>query len=316
MTQTFQPRPQVQVHDERTVVSETPAHVQSRRLRWWWVAALLVVVGYYAVALVNVRGHDPGLVALDGGALASSEVGVTLHIEAVDLDTSAGAFAFTLRPIVEGALQAEDGIGLAEPLRVEVSSSNQPTEVFEFPAGQIVDPVAVMVGASQGANAFPFDRPRTDFALRVVSGGQWVPAAVEINDQTDDWRLAGEARMDDDRLAVDLQGRRDALAISFALLYIIGIVVVGMIAVLVVGGSLLRGAVGFDEIIWLGAMLVAIPSVRNQMPGVPPIGTVADLFVYFPTIVIVGVALTAGVVVMSLSGARDSAAAGRPGSDG
>jgi hypothetical protein len=311
MTQTIHPR---RVRDERTTARDALAEAQTRpgdggRVRWWWVAGAVVVASDYALALASVQHHDAGAVALDVGPRGAAEAAVTLHVEAVDLDTGAGRFDFTLRPVVGEGLRAADGTGLAEPMRVEVTSADLPPEVFEFPAGQIVDPVAVSVVASQGATAFPFDRPRTGFGLDVVTGGERVPAALEINDQTAQWRLGGDARTTGDRLVVDLQARRETLAIGLALFYVISIVVVGLITVLVVGGSVLRRQVAFGEIIWLGAMLVAIPSVRNQMPGVPPIGTVADLFVFFPAIVIVGVALISAVVVTAQARARESAAA-------
>jgi hypothetical protein len=285
-------------------------------VRWWWVVGAVVVATYYALALASVRHHDAGAVALDTGGTAA-EAAVTLHVEAVDLDTGAGSFDFTLRPLVDEGLRAADGTGLAEPLRVEVTSAGLPPEVFEFPAGQIVDPVAVSVVASQGATAFPFDRPHTGFGLEVITGGERVPATAEVDDQTAQWRLRGDARTVDGRLVVDLQARREPLAVGFALFYIIGIVVVGLITVLVVGGSVLRREVAFGEIIWLGAMLVAIPSVRNQMPGVPPIGTIADLFVFFPAIAVVGVALVSAVIVMAQTRAREAAAtAAAVGADG
>jgi hypothetical protein len=72
------------------------------------------------------------------------------------------------------------------------------------------------------------------------------------------------------------------------------------ITVAVIGGAVARGRVDFAHVIWLGAMLVAIPAVRNEMPGVPPIGTAVDLFIFFPSMVIVGVALLAGVAVLAV----------------
>jgi hypothetical protein len=311
MTQTIHPR---HVRDERASAREALAEAQARpvergRVRWWWVAGAVVVAVYYALALASVQHRDAGAVALDVGPTGAAEAAVTLHVEAVDLDTGAGLFDFTLRPVVGEGLRAADGTGLAEPMRVEVTSADLPPEVFEFPAGQIVDPVAVSVVASQGATAFPFDRPDTGFGLDVVTGGERVPAALEINDQTAQWNLRGDARTVDGRLVVDLQARRETLAIGFAVFYVIGILVVGLITVLVVGGSVLRRDVAFGEIIWLGAMLVAIPSVRNQMPGVPPIGTVADLFVFFPAIVVVGVALVSAVIITAQTRASAATAA-------
>jgi hypothetical protein len=91
------------------------------------------------------------------------------------------------------------------------------------------------------------------------------------------------------------------LPVSFAIFYIAGIVVVALITVAVIGGAIARGRVDFEQVIWLGAMLVAIPAVRNEMPGVPPIGTAVDLFVFLPSVVIVGMALLAAIVVLAVN---------------
>jgi uncharacterized protein DUF4436 len=42
---------------------------------------------------------------------------------------------------------------------------------------------------------------------------------------------------------------------------------------------------------WLGAMLFALPAIRNTMPGVPGTGTLADYTVYFWAILTVALCL-------------------------
>jgi hypothetical protein len=170
--------------------------------------------------------------------------------------------------------------------------------------------VAVTVGATNGSNGFPFDKPRMDFRMAVLSRGQPVASDLAMTDETEGWNLSAVARVargDTRSLGIDMRAARETLAVSFVLFYVAGIVVVALITVAVIGGAVARGSVGFDQIIWLGAMLVAIPAVRNEMPGVPPIGTAVDLFVFFPSIVIVGVALLAAVVVLVINEAAASA---------
>ena len=129
-------------------------------------------------------------------------------------------------------------------------------------------------------------------------------------DQTDGWNLSGAVDEDDNVLRVDLAARREMLPISFTLFYVAGIVVVALITIVVIGGSIVRRQVGFDQIIWLGAMLVAIPAVRNEMPGVPPIGTAVDMFVFLPSVALVGAALLASIVVLAINEAAASRAVG------
>jgi hypothetical protein len=285
---------------------------QARRRRWLLVLVVGsgVLAAYYGMVLVNMRGHDASAVALDEGRLTHPRDRVTLEIQAADLDTSAGSFGFQMRPVPHGVLEGTDAGELAAPLEVRVSSAGQPPQTFAFAANQLIDPVAVTVGSTTGANGFPFDRPRMDFRLAVLSHGDAVASDLDMTDQTEGWNLSGTARRtaaSPGDLQVAMRASRETLAVSFALFYIAGIVVVALITVAVIGGAVARRQVGFDQVIWLGAMLVAVPAVRNEMPGVPPIGTAIDLFVFFPSIVIVGVALLAAVVVLVINEAAANA---------
>jgi hypothetical protein len=271
-----------------------------------------VLAAYYSLAVGSLRGHDAAAVRLDDRGLDHPRSRVTLQVEAADLDTAGGTFELRLRPVPIGTYESDRAGQLSRPLRVVVSSPGRPPQTFEFAEHQLVDPVAVSVDATVRASGFPFDRPGSSFALAASSRGDPVPVDVEMVDETEGWNLAADARIDGDagdRLLVDVQAERETLAISLAIFYIAGIAVVALITVAVIGGALVRSEVGFDQVIWLGAMLVAIPAVRNEMPGVPPVGTAVDLFVFFPSIVIVGIALLAGVVVLAIN---EAAAARSP----
>ena len=281
-----------------------------RRSRWRMVliGGALVLVVYYGLVFTSMRGNDSNTVALDETRLAHPPDRITLQVEAADLDTGNGSLDLQIRPVPHGNFESARPGELSVPLQLQVVSSGGPAESFDFPAAQLVDPVAVSIDTSGGAHGFPFDRPRMDFRLAALSGEQLVPIDVKMADGTEGWNLSGTVRGDDGVLRVAVDAGRETLAISFAIFYIAGIVVIALITVAVIGGAVARGRVDFNQIIWLGAMLVAIPAVRNEMPGVPPIGTAVDLFVFFPSIVIVGVALLAGVVVLAVVEAAEARA--------
>jgi hypothetical protein len=138
-----------------------------------------------------------------------------------------------------------------------------------------------------------------------------------MEDATEGWSIAASARPAGagPAVQVDVRAGREMLAISFAIFYIAGIAVVALITVAVIGGAIARGQVDFDQVIWLGAMLVAIPAVRNEMPGVPPVGTAVDLFVFLPSVVIVATALLASIVVLAVNEAQSSSGAASPAED-
>jgi hypothetical protein len=294
----------------RRAIGASADDAARRRNRWRWRLVLLVSVGvlvvYYGLAVGSLRGHDASAVELDDGALDHPRSRVTLQVEAADLDTSAGSFEFRLRPVPSGIYESNVVGELNQPLQVVVTSSGQPPQTFEFAKDQLVDPVSVSVGATTRSSGFPFDRPGSTFGFTAASRDEPVPVDLEMVDETEGWNLAASARTDraSDRLQVEMDAGRETLAISLAIFYIAGIIVVALITVALIGGALVRGVVDFGQVIWLGAMLVAIPAVRNEMPGVPPVGTAVDLFVFFPSIVIVGIALLAGVVVLAINEAK------------
>jgi hypothetical protein len=293
-------------------------HKRTRRLRWRLVllGGIGVLVVYYALIVGGMRLNDSGDVDLDDASLTHSSDRVTLQVEAASLDPASGSFDLRLRPVPQGTFAAGRTGQLRQPLQVRLIAAGEPAAAFDFPAKQIIDPVAASVGTTTGSQRFPFDRPQMAFRLEATSKGERVPLDVRISDQTDGWDLSGAVVSSDQVLHVDLAGRREMLSISFALFYLGGIVVVALITVAVIGGAIVRGRVDFDQVIWLGAMLVAVPAVRNEMPGVPPIGTAIDLWIFLPSVVIVGLALLAAIVVLVVNEAAANASGVEPDVDG
>lgn len=282
---------------------------RERRSRW----RLVLLVGggvlalYYVLVFAGMRTQDTSEVVLEGSPGTPSSDGITVQIGAARLDTATGELDLRLRPVPHRELAAERRGQLREPLEIEVSSPGELPIGYDFPAEQVVDPVGATVAASTGAHRFPFDQPKAEIRFEAVSEGRLVPVDVEVSDGTEGWNLSGSVREVGERTVVELDARRDVLAISFALFYVAGIVVVALITVAVIGGAVARGRVGFEQVIWLAAMLVVIPAVRNEIPGVPPLGVAIDLFVFLPSVVIVGLALLAAIVVLVINEAAASA---------
>jgi Domain of unknown function (DUF4436) len=276
---------------------------RERRSRW----RLVLLVGggvlaiYYALVLAGMRQHDASAVSLDDNDVSHPADRVTLEVEAVELDAGAGSLDLRIRPVPRGSFAESGGAELGESLELHVSSPDEPPLNFDFPARQLLDPVAATATTTSGAHGFPFDRPEARLRLQAVSGGEPVPIDVEATDETEGWTLAAVAATNDGGLDLRIDADRELLAISFALFYIVGIFVVALITVAVIGGAIARGQVDFVQVIWLGAMLVALPAVRNEMPGVPPVGTLVDLFIFLPSVVIVALALLAAIVVLAIN---------------
>jgi hypothetical protein len=273
------------------------------------IAGGVIAAVYYGVVLFSIHHSDAGAVPLDDDGVGHPADRVTLQVQASSLDPATGSFDVQVRPVPHGDLTGELDGQLREPLQLQVTSPGQPPTTYDFPAEQVIDPVGASVSATSQARSFPFDRPQVAFWLEVLSEDRRVPSDVEMVNDTGDWELKARVREggeSGDALRIQVDAHREPLAVGMALLFIAGIALVGAITVAIVGGSLVRRQVDFDRVIWLGAMLVAIPAVRNEMPGVPPIGTAVDLFVVFPSVVIVALALLASIVVLAINEATSA----------
>lgn len=284
---------------------------RERRSRWRLVLLVggAATVAYYALVIFGLQADDTGLVALDQPTDRAPTDRIDLEVEALEVDLTVGSFDLELLPVPEGDYEGDRLGQLREPLQVQVSSPGQPPAVFDFPADQLLDPVTATVTTRARAHGFPFDRAHVEIRLAATSGDQPVPVRMAMTDATEGWNLTGAVRARGDGLKVDLDADRELLPVSFSLMYVGGTVVVALITVAVIGGAIVHRRVGFDQVIWLGAMLVAIPAVRNEMPGVPPIGTAVDLFVFLPSVVIVALALLAAIVVLAVNEATGAAPA-------
>lgn len=279
---------------------------RERRRSWRWPAALLgaavLLAAYYALALGSLRsrGSDVEVDDASGGDVRQAAAErLTIEVEAVELDTGTGSLDIRLRPVPEGNFAGRRRGQLAEPIQLEISSAGGPVTAFDMPADQVIDPVAASLPADAPAFGFPFDRPHATLRLRAVARDRPVPVDLQLLNETDEWRLFGEARTTGEELQVELEARRELLGMTFSVIYIAGVVVVAVTTVAVVGNAIGRRNVTFDQLIWLVAMLAVIPAVRNEMPGVPPIGTAVDLFVLLPAVFIIIVALLASIAVVA-----------------
>jgi hypothetical protein len=271
-----------------------------------------VVVTYYVVALVSLNNPGSGTGRLESVGDADGKAPtdrVTVEIEAVTIDPSGGSLEARLRPVPHGDLEGARSGQLREPLHLQVGSPGQAPAGFDFPADQVIDPVTAALGTDGLTQHFPFDKQQLNFHVEALLASEAVPIGVEMTDEVEGWVVSGTTTPDRHGVAVEANARREMLAITFALFYIAGTVVVTLVAVAVIVGAARRRQVDFERVIWLGAMLVVIPAVRNEMPGVPPIGTTVDLFVFLPSVMIVAVALLATIALLVLEEVRPLSAA-------
>jgi hypothetical protein len=272
-----------------------------RRLALILVGGLLLA--YYMTAIAVHGGeakHEIDVKTIGDGPPRDQ---IALSVEVQDLLPSERQMSLTVQPEPKGDFARVNGSELSEPVRMLVSSPGRPPVEFDIPARQAIDPVTVPLTLSSGAYGYPFDRPdaRARFSMITTEGDRAVPVSVQLTSVANDWRVSGTATRMDDSVRLDVEAKRDVLVTSLAIFYLLAIGLTAIISVAVIGASLTDGEVSFSEVIWLGAMLVAIPAMRNEMPGAPSIGTAIDVFVFFPAVGIVALTLLAATVVLAAS---------------
>lgn len=285
-------------------VEDAAPGVSVSRRTWAFLAIVGLLLFYYAAVFLLHGGESEQDVALDtSGFVAAGEDRVDLALQVTDLDPSQRVMTMEIQPIPQGAFATTGGSELSEPMILRVTSPRRPPMTFDFDADEVLDSVVVPLSLTTGAYNYPFDRPDGEarFTMLTKDGSTVVPLDVSLANSANDWRLSGSLASNSGTVVLDTEAKRDVLVSSLAIFYLFAIGLTAIISVAVIGASLTDGEVSFSEVIWLGAMLVAIPAIRNEMPGAPAIGTAVDVFVFFPAVGIVALTLLAATVVLALS---------------
>ncbi|MGH9112011.1 MAG: DUF4436 family protein, partial [Acidimicrobiales bacterium] len=227
--------------------------------------------------------------------------GATVSVEVMEIVSGERRLDLLLRPIPHEGVANSTGAEFAQDMSVTVRGTGRPPVVFDFGKDQIIDSVTVPVTIDKGASRFPFDDPSGNLRVQMMAeDGSTTPIDVRLVNSTDEWRLSAAVERDRDGfLAVEVSARRDVLASALAIFTLLAIATIAVVTVAVVGGALVKGRVEFSQVVWMGAMLIAIPTMRRSMPGAPPIGTTADTYLVFPAVVVVALALIAGTLVLA-----------------
>lgn len=262
------------------------------------LSCLLLLVGYYAVLLATGSLSVSTRIPIENDETPTASDYVTLQMKFQDVDLSNRVLRATVLPAPHGALVGRKPGEMTKSLRIEIASGGATTSVVTFPGRSIVDPTPVDVAIDRGDTAYPFDRPFVDFTISVQDDrtGKAVPFALDFEDSAHPWVLTatlGEARTEGTQsvFPVQVQGRRDGLTVTLVLFYVAVILLTTMIAVVTIGSALVNRVLEFSNVIWLSATMLAFPTLRNVMPGAPPLGTVLDYIVFFPCVCAVAVML-------------------------
>lgn len=265
---------------------------------WILGIALLLLAVYYVMVVASGILDTSTDVPIAGENDTPREDYLTLQMRVQDVDLTNRVLLANILPIPHGDLVGDKAGEMSESVRIEVSSGGVTSTVVAYPGESIVDPTAVSLLLDRGDSTYPFDRPFADFQLNVQNDetGRSVPFVVEMSNSARPWVLtasvgAAAAEAGGQVYPVTIDGHRDALSVTLVAFYVLVILITTLMAVVIIGGAILRRNLEFANVIWLSATMLSFPALRAAMPGAPPIGTALDFIVLFPCIALIAVML-------------------------
>ena len=253
-------------------------------------AALLVLAAAYVLSLVafNVQ-RDNGTKKL---RIGNARTGIGVVARVIGVDPSADAMTIRLEFAPLGPY-ARDDILLSRGVNVFISTAKG-RSVIHFPAGSVMSPTEAVVSLTGGELLdYPFDSYKS--ALVVFAGDERrrpVPVSMEVSTGFNGFRVNTTQSAYRGQAFPRFELRRATSTIFFAIF----IMVIFWLTALAAFGLAVMLAerrrkfeAGFTG--FLAALLFAFPTVRNNLPGSPPIGSLNDFLAFFWTEGIVALAL-------------------------
>lgn len=184
---------------------------------------------------------------------------------------------------------------------------------LELQAGVRTPSSAKELDVSGRLENYPVDRYVGKFLIRAFEGtasakGAGVPIRLTTWDELGGWRVAvtkSASTPDGSGLTLNISVDRNHAQIFFALLLYGAMVLIGGSALTIASLSFVgTRKIEATLVSALGAMVFAVPALRNIMPGAPPLGVRADAMVFLWVQLTVIVGLTVFVATWAHRGPR------------
>ncbi|VFU10689.1 DUF4436 family protein [Methylocella tundrae] len=171
---------------------------------------------------------------------------------------------------------------------VEVNDGGDVQEIA-LQAGQPAISKTLSLSVDGPFENYPLDRYDGTLRIRAIegkdaAGGISVPLRLRTWENIASWEVAMSPRYaaaGDKGLSLHVRAQRPSAQILFAFVVFAGMILLAASA-LTIGGLVFLGARKIEAALTgaLGAMIFAVPMLRNVLPGAPPLGVRADAFVF------------------------------------
>lgn len=273
-----------------------------RRAANWVVGAavLLLVVVYVTSGVLYVRDldstYDPPTPTPDGLAVAMVPFAIDTQTQGADTEVL----------IYPGADLLSPDQRLVRDITIDIFAAESKTVTFA--KGTVPAPVQVNIPALGVVQRYPFDTYRYSVGVRAATGqpkariSTTIPTQLTVFFDLAGWDyepvISNSTFAGGQRLATGVF-YRDGSTRTIAVTFILLILMFGVLAVVVViAGLRQRMPFVIGTAAWLTGALFALVTLRNGLPGNPPLGSVMDVLVYFWVIAVIMVAIGVSVVTL------------------
>ena len=239
----------------------------------------LLVLAALAIYLVPIgmflaERHHP-----HGVAGASHDVALDLKITVADF--AKGVVTFHAVPS-GGALMKPNG-RLGSEVTLETDPGQGPISHTFRPDIPLTPWVFTVTPDEGDILDYPLDAYRLELEFGAHSGDRPIAVKTVLEDVPHGLKARlTETPAGNGQTGLDVAVARTATMIFVALLSTVSLVLVAAAACTVAWQVAYRGRkIEFSMMVWVAALLFVIPTVRNALPGSPPVGALIDFLIFF-----------------------------------
>ncbi len=275
-----------------------PARKLSRRRKASAVVYALLIAVLMSLSLVSCfqfveEGSAKGEVfALDG----NRDNALTLTMQIVETDLVREHLRLYVTPKVSGTLSDQSPRMPARAIELTMASVGGP-RVMNLKPGHHLEPFDIEIPLSDGeVLLYPMDRYTAYIEAEAIAAGsgEHVPVVIELNPRNHAMHvkaaLGQQAAAGDVVLLLSLSRLVPIVAFTW---FMSGVAAVLALTVVLVVVSVISGRRRPELAMlgWFTALLFALPAVRNNLPGAPPLGALIDYSAFFWAEALVGLSI-------------------------
>jgi hypothetical protein len=273
--------------------------MSAARLRWARPCAL----GFVVRAAILALGGLAATAVWAGPAAAASFDGIAIEARVISVDTAKESATVRIDPTPTGNFTVSGNLSLLSKDVVLYTNTVNGSLAHNYRTGDFMDPFETTVPLDGDTSTYPFHHLKIEIdALATTRGGvrsgELVRLRMRISNNLAGYRISPHSVVREGTiLQTMLHVDPSWAAVLFAVFIMVVMWALALAAIAVVVNLVARRR-RFEGAFtaFLAALLFAFPTVRNALPGIPPVGVLFDYAAFFWAEAIVALALIALII--------------------